>query len=78
MVATTKNIAALGILTGLLGAAIYLLYKEYKENPQPKVTTATMFGNQQRYKQLDGLGVGRSYTFPRKSMPTDQSFVKEV
>lgn len=73
MVATNKNLAALAILAGLLGLSLYYIYKEYKSAPP---VTATSMMN--RYKPLDGLGVGKSYTFPRNSMPQDPSFVKEV
>lgn len=76
MVATKKNIVALAILTGLLGLSVYFIYKEFKQAPK---TTATGYMNQfNRNKPLDGLGVGKSYTFPRNSSPRDASFVKEV
>lgn len=76
MVATKKNIAALAILAGLLGLSVYFIYKEFKQAPK---TTATGYMNKfNRNKSLDGLGIGKSYTFPRNSMPNDTSFVKEI
>ncbi len=67
---TTKKIALLGGLTGLLAAVAYFVYKEMKNERQtvPKQSSGA----------LNGLGVGKSYTFPRNSNPQDPSFVKEV
>ncbi len=66
----------LGALTVIVGYAAYKDYKSYKE--QPLLTTASMFGNKSRYVPLNGLGTGKSYTFPRNSLPKDPSFVKEL
>lgn len=59
----------LGAIVAILGYAAYKDFKTYKN--QPSTTTASRFA-------LDGLGVGKSYTFPRNSMPSDSSFVKEL
>jgi len=66
---------ALGALVVILGYAAIKDYKNYRN--QPPLTTVSRFGNKSRFA-LDGLGVGKSYTFPRNSMPVDPTFVKEV
>lgn len=66
---------ALGALVVILG---YAAIKEYKNiRSQSPITTASRFGNKSRFV-LDGLGTGKSYTFPINSMPRDSSFVKEL